>query len=161
MSSSHRWIDMFHKAVHLEFLEGTALELTFQSGEVKRYDMAVLFAKYPQLEALKDRSLFTSGRLMGSYGILWNDELDIEAETIYEDGITVREEKVPLNLMVANAVSSARATSGMSQTELAAATGIDQSDISKIERGMANPSVNTLGRIAAALGTQLSISFVS
>lgn len=44
---------MFHKAVDLKFNEGTSLDVTFQSGEVKRYDMASLFGKYPQLEALK------------------------------------------------------------------------------------------------------------
>lgn len=95
---------------------------------------------------------------MGSYGIIWNDELDIEAETIYEDGRTVRVEEIPANLMIANAVLSARAKAGISQSELSAATGIDQSDISKIERGVANPSVNTLSRIATALGAKLSVS---
>ena len=34
----------------------------------------------------------------------------------------------------------------------------DQSDISKIERGVANPSVATLERIAAALGGRLTIA---
>lgn len=149
---------MFHKAVKLDFKEGTVLELTFQNGEVKSYDMAKLFPKYPQLEALRDRELFLSGKLMGSYGIIWNDDLDIEAETIFEDGLTVRTEEMPTNIMVAFAVSSARAQAGMSQTELSAATGIDQSDISKIERGVANPSVSTLSRIADALGARLSVS---
>jgi len=149
---------MFHKAVKLDFKEGTVLELTFQNGEVKSYDMAKLFPKYPQLEALRDRELFLSGKLMGSYGIIWSDDLDIEAETIYEDGLTVRTEEMPANMMVAFAVSSARAQAGMSQTELSAATGIDQSDISKIERGAANPSVSTLSRIADALGARLSVS---
>jgi len=149
---------MFHKAVDLQFKEATMLEVKFQDGIVKQYDMAQLFRKYPQLEALKDRELFTSGKLMGSYGIMWNDDLDIEAETIYEEGITVRTENMPVGMLAANAVLSARARAGMSQTELAAATGIDQSDISKIERGVANPSIATLNRIAAALGAKLSVS---
>lgn len=80
---------MFHKAIDVKFLNGTAMEVTFQDGMVKRYDMKVLFPKYPQLRALEDRSLFLSGRLMGFYGIMWNEDLDIEAETIYEDGETV------------------------------------------------------------------------
>ena len=63
-------------------------------------------------------------------------------------------------MVVASAVASARALSGMSQKQLAAATGIDQSDISKIERGVANPSVSTLERIAKALGGQLAIHIV-
>ena len=77
---------MFHKATDMRFLDGTALEVRFQDGKVNRYDMAMLFGKYPQLKALEDRKLFLSGRLMGAYGIMWNDDLDIETETIYEDG---------------------------------------------------------------------------
>ncbi len=149
---------MFHKATDMRFLEGTALEVVFQDGKVKRYDMASLFGKYPQLRMLENRELFLSGRLMGAYGIMWNDDLDIETETIYEDGVTVREEQPSGNQTAASAVASARALSGISQKQLAAATGIDQSDISRIERGAANPSVSTLERIARALGGQLVIS---
>ena len=149
---------MFHKAIKLEYREGTTLELTFQDGKVKRYDMSSLFSKYPQLEALKDRTLFTSGKLSGPYGIVWNDDLDIEAETIYEDGETVREEKPAAFVMVGEAVAAARAKKGLSQKELSDLTGIDQSDLSRIERGIANPSVNTLNRIAQALDAKLLIS---
>ncbi len=149
---------MFHKAVKLDLLGGTLLELTFQDGKVKQYDMAVLFDKYPQLSALKERSLFMKGRLLGFYGIIWNDKLDVEAETIYEEGRTVRTVRPAANIMVGNAVLAARAEKGLSQAELARSSGIDQSDISKIERGFANPSVNTLARIAEALSAELHIS---
>ena len=148
---------MFHKAINLEFKEGTTLELTFQNGEVKAYDMSVLFSKYPQLEALKDRNLFTSGKLMGAYGICWNDDLDIEAETIYEDGKLVGKTNVPVNFNVANAVAAARAKAGISQAQLASKSGIDQSDISKLERGIGNPSVSTLNRLAHAMGMELTV----
>ena len=150
---------MFHKAVKLEYGEGTTLELTFQDGIVKRYDMSVLFEKYPQLSALKDRELFLSGKLLGGYGIIWNDDLDLEVETIYYDGETIREEKPAAFVMVGEVVLAARAKRGISQKELSDLTGIDQSDISKIERGIANPSVNTLNRIANALDLELKISF--
>lgn len=77
---------MFHKAIGLEFKEGTTLQVTFQSGEIKSFDMTSLFGKYPQLEALKERKLFLRGRLVGHYGIRWTDDLDIETETVYEEG---------------------------------------------------------------------------
>ena len=99
---------MFHKATDLKFKKGTTLELRFQNGEVKEYDMARLFAKYPQLEALRNRDLFLSGKLMGAYGIIWNDDLDIEAETIYEEGMTVRHDVMPISLQAGNAVTEAR-----------------------------------------------------
>ena len=149
---------MFHKAIKLEFGKGTVIELTFQDGKVKRYDMAVLFDKYPQLRALENRELFLSGQLMGAYGIIWNDDLDIEAETIYEEGETIRTVKPAVNIMGGNAVAAARARKGYSQKELSEATGIDQSDLSKIERGVANPSVATLNRIAEALDAKLVVS---
>lgn len=148
---------MFHKAVELVLKEGTTLELTFQSGEVKRYDMSILFEKYPQLEELKDRELFLSGKLMGAYGVVWNDELDIEAETIYEDGTTVCNKSMGVNYIVAEAVLGAREKIGISQKELSLKTGIDQSDISKIERGMANPSISTLDRLARAMDMKLTV----
>ncbi|MBQ1514503.1 MAG: helix-turn-helix transcriptional regulator [Lachnospiraceae bacterium] len=151
---------MFHRALHIEFKEGTSFELTFQTGEVKRYDVAALYAKYPQMRALEDRTLFLAGKLTGAYGIIWNDELDLEAETVYEDGETVRIESLPANMKAANAVWEARAAAGISQKDLSASSGIDQSDISRIERGMANPSVQTLDRIAEAMGMELNISIL-
>lgn len=149
---------MFHKAIDLKYLDGTAMAVTFEDGSVKRYDMQALFPKYPQLRALEDRKLFLSGRLMGAYGIFWNDELDVETETIYQDGETLRKEPLRLQKASSRAVSAARALAGISQKQLASLTGIDQSDLSKIERGVANPSVATLERIAAALGGKLTIS---
>ena len=149
---------MFHKAMELKFLRGTTLAVTFQDGIVKKYDMSSLFPKYPQLSALKNRDLFLSGKLMGPYGIIWNDDLDIETETIYQDGKTIRTKPVEIHETSSHAVRKARALAGMSQKELSAATGIDQADISKIECGLANPSVGTLERIAGALGGTLSIS---
>ena len=173
---------MQHKATGLKFLEGTVLEVTFQDGRVRRYDIAVLFDRYPQLRELEDRELFLSGTLMGDYGIIWNDELDLETEIIYEDGETPHKNKpaarraaapagkgsapgasasgAPASAAAAAAVAAARSRSGMSQKQLSAATGIDQADISRIERGLANPAVSTLERIARALGGQLTIGIL-
>jgi DNA-binding XRE family transcriptional regulator len=152
---------MFHKAINLKFLEGTVLELTFRDGQVKQYDMAELFSKYPQLKALEDRKLFLSGKLMGAYGIIWNDELDVEAETIYEDGVTVRQLSDTVIRDMGESIVSARAKAGLSQKQVASLTGIDQSDLSKIERGVSNPSINTLERIAKALGGRLTVRIES
>ena len=150
--------EMFHKALELQFLEGSAFEVTFQDGYVKRYDIAQLFEKYPQLKALEDRTLFLSGKLDGYYGIRWTDELDLETETVYQEGETVRKLPPAPNIAVGEAVLSARAKKGYTQKQLSEATGIDQSDISKIERGVSNPSISTLNKIAVALGMQLYVS---
>ena len=150
---------MFHRAERIEYKEGTTLEVTFQDGLVKSYDIKRLFKKYPQMEILTDRNLFTSGKLTGAYGIIWNDELDLEAETIYQEGKTVRREKVSLAKKVGCEIAAARSRLGMTQLDLAKATGIDQSDLSKLEKGALNPSLNTLERIGKALGVEISIKF--
>ena len=149
---------MFHKAVDMRCLDGTSLEVVFQDGTVKKYDVAVLFNKYPQMKALLDRNVFLSGKLISPYGIIWTDDLDLETETIYEEGITTRK-TAPLDNRVGNALQGARAQLGISQKQLSALSGIDQSDISKIERGAANPSISTLERLAKALGGSLDIRF--
>ena len=150
---------MFHKATELNFGIGTTLLITFQTGEIKEYDVSALFNKYPQLSELKNRNLFTSGKLAGGYGIIWNDELDLETETVYKEGKTVKKIQLSANYVVANALASARAKANMPQSELARVTGIDQADISRIERGLANPSVSTLERLAKGLGSKLIINF--
>ena len=93
---------------------------------------------------------------MRNIHIIWNDDLDLETETVYEEGKTVSETPA-LEQIAPSAVAKARAFRGLSQKQLASLSGIDQSDISKIERGLANPSVSTLNRIATAVGGNLSI----
>ena len=148
---------MFHKAIALSFKDGTKLEVSFQNGEVKQFDVSVLFDKYPQMKALEDRKLFLEGKLIGCYGIIWNDDLDLEVETVYQEGKLIKKKSTPAGIIAGDAVIAARAERGMSQIELAEKTGMDQSDISKIERGVANPSVSTLAKIAKAFEAELII----
>lgn len=61
---------------------------------------------------------------------------------------------------VMRAIIDARIESGLTQKQLSEKTGISQADISRIERGTANPSVKTLQRIAEALGRKVSIEFI-
>ena len=54
-----------------------------------------------------------------------------------------------------------RERKGMTQKQLSEKTGIYQAEISKIERGIGNPSLSTLQRLAAGLDMHLDIRFVS
>ena len=57
-------------------------------------------------------------------------------------------------------VAQARIDAGISQKELAERCNMRQSNLSRLENGNANPSVETLRRIAHGLGKRLEISFV-
>lgn len=60
---------------------------------------------------------------------------------------------------IVQAMIDARKRTGMTQKQLAEKTGIAQSDISKFETGGGNPSLRTLQRLAAGMGTVLHIEF--
>lgn len=57
-------------------------------------------------------------------------------------------------------VLKARSEQKLTQSELAQRTGIRQSNISRIEKGQAMPSIATLCKIAHGLGKKLEIKFV-
>ncbi len=61
---------------------------------------------------------------------------------------------------LADMVKRLRAYANMSQRELASKTGITQADISRIESGKGNPSINTIARIMEATGTSLCIDYI-
>ena len=54
-------------------------------------------------------------------------------------------------------VMELRAKSGLTQGELADRSGVTQADISRIERGSANPTEKTLCKIADALNADLCL----
>ena len=61
---------------------------------------------------------------------------------------------------VIQAMIDARKQRNLTQKELAERTGIDQSDISKIETGNANPSLATLKRLAEGMDMVLKLEFI-
>lgn len=54
----------------------------------------------------------------------------------------------------------ARAEKGMSQVDLARASGVDQRVLSRIETGNSLPTLKTLQKIARGLGKVLAVGFV-
>ena len=148
---------MFHKATNIEFIQNTILRAEFQDGCIKQYDVSSLFGKHGQLVALKDWDLFRTGKLVGGYGVIWTDDLDLDIETIYQEGTLVGKEEPSSVIAIGESVRELRALRGISQKELARMTGIDQGDISKLERGKGNPSVKTLERIVRALDGRIEI----
>ena len=148
---------MEQDAVKLYLKEGTAIEVLFGDGITKRYDMVKLFKKYPWVSTLKDRSLFLKGRLLGWGSIVWNDEIDVDAETVYDCGETVASPSDADQIILGYRLKKARLKEELTQEELSQRTGVDQSDISKLEKGMLNPSIGLLRRVAKGLGKSISI----
>lgn len=69
-------------------------------------------------------------------------------------------ESIQPEMDVIRAIVEARTAQNLTQKELAKLTGINQADISKLENGTRNPSVNLLKRLADGMGMTLKIEFV-
>ncbi|MCI6879214.1 MAG: helix-turn-helix domain-containing protein [Clostridiaceae bacterium] len=69
-------------------------------------------------------------------------------------------ESIQPEMDVIRAIIEARTSQNITQKELAERTGINQADISKLENGTRNPSVNLLKRLADGMGMVLKIEFV-
>ena len=160
-----KWrFSMAHRIVSVTPLENFILLVSFQNGIEKTYDMRNLYPTFPQFEIFETNvELFRHVQVdVGGYGISWNDDLDLSAEDIWTDGCeTGSRKEIDLTAMLGEKLILARTSAGMTQKQLAEATGIYQADISKIERGLANPSLSTLKRLADGMGLRLEINFSS
>lgn len=149
---------MMKEAIKLVLKEETTFDLYFLDGVVKRYDIISLSDKFPQLTALEDRELFLKGKLLGWGAVVWNDELDISSETVYEEGIDVSNEYDDIaNVVIGYKIKQKRLELNLSQQQLANNIGIDQSDLSKIEKGLFNITIKMLNRIADGLNCKITI----
>lgn len=69
-------------------------------------------------------------------------------------------EEIQPELDVIRAIIDARTSRNLTQKQLAELTGIHQSDISKLENGTRNPTINLLKRLAEGMDMVLKIEFV-
>ena len=79
---------MFHKAKTVTPLSDYRLLVHFANGADKEYDMKPLFDRYPVFLELKETpGLFEQARAdVGGYGIVWNEDIDIDTEEVYQNG---------------------------------------------------------------------------
>ncbi len=82
------------------------------------------------------------------------------SEEMKNDEFRKEYEVIQPELDVIRAMVDARNSVNMTQKELSERTGISQADISKIENGTRNPSLNLLKRLAEGMGMTLKIEFV-
>lgn len=84
---------------------------------------------------------------------------DFLSEQMLDPTFHVEWDALEPEFAIMQAMIDARKASGMTQQQLAEKTGIAQADISKLERGGANPSIKTLQRLAAGMGMKVHLSF--
>ena len=153
---------MTHRLKSVKVKNDLTLLVVFQNGVEKIYDVRMLYQVFPQFRVFEtDKSLFQQVQVdVGGYGISWNESLDLDAEDLWEDGVeTGVIEEMDIVVALAESLIKARESAGLTQRQLSEITGLYQADISKIERGLSNPSIMTLKRLAEGMGVKLKVEF--
>ena len=79
---------MFHKIKSVVPLSNYKLIVQFSEGVTKIYSVSPLFEKIPGFQILKETTgLFAEVFVdVGGHGIVWNDDVDLSCEELWENG---------------------------------------------------------------------------
>lgn len=82
---------MFHKVKSVNPLPNYKLSVQFSEGITKIYDVSLLFDKWPAFKYFIDRpEVFEQAEVdKGGFGVIWNDDLDLSCNELYDNGVTV------------------------------------------------------------------------
>ena len=82
---------MFHKIKSVAPLPDYKLSVQFSEGITKIYDVKPLFEKIPVFKSLFENAEEFTGVAVdvGGYGIIWNDDLDLSCDELWENGVVV------------------------------------------------------------------------
>ncbi len=90
---------MFHKIKNVSALPEYKLSVQFSEGLTKIYDVKSLFERLPVFRSLETNNDFDGVYVdVGGYGIVWNDELDLSCDELWENGVEV---KTPFDGLIA------------------------------------------------------------
>ena len=79
-----------HMIKKVKPLKDMVIEVVFINGVNKRYDIKPLLERFEVFKELKDIKLFNSVRVdIGGYGIVWNEDIDLSSEEIWNHGIII------------------------------------------------------------------------
>ena len=146
------------RALKVYPLKGMKIGVLFEDGIFKKYDLRPLIKIWPIFKKLQNRNLFTKARLdIGGYGIVWNKDIDLEADGVYHEGTIWKDAPlIEADVMrVISELKKVRIKKKISRDELAEKTGIKQANITRLENGKRFPTLDTLLRIAKVLGLTL------
>ena len=79
------------------------------------------------------------------------------ARELYDGALATFEAERTARIALGAEVASARRASGLTQVDLAERSGVDQAEISRVERGASNPTATTLVRLSSALGRRITL----
>lgn len=106
---------MFHKIKNVSPLPEYKLSVQFSEGVTKIYKVKPLIEQYPAFRCFEEHPAEFSGVSVdvGGYGIVWNDELDLSCDELWDNGSKV---EMPFDGLMA--FSDATALWGLNESTL-------------------------------------------
>lgn len=79
---------MFHKVKSINALPEYKLSVQFCEGVTKIYDITPLFEKLPVFKYFltHEKDFYYVNVDAGGYGVIWNDDLDLSCDELWENG---------------------------------------------------------------------------
>ena len=152
---------MLHKIKTVFTIENHIICVIYTNGEARKLDLDLLIKKYHKFTSLKkNHNLFNSVKVdLGGYGIVWNDELDLSAEGIYEQGtpLEANETFMELNRNLVERFINYRKEAKLSQKDVSHLSGVAQPAIARIEKRKTDPQLSTFIKMLSSLGLKLEI----
>ena len=94
---------------------------------------------------------------MGKTGVAFEE---IKSELMQDNDFKEEYEKLQARYDIINQIIQARKEQKMTQEELAKKIGTQKSNISRLESGNYNPTIELLSKVAEALGKELKIQII-
>ncbi len=85
---------------------------------------------------------------------------DVREQLLNNPEVKAEYENLQPEFDIIRAMIKARKEQNLTQKELSERTGITQADISRIENGTRNPSLNMIKRLAKGMGMRLKLEFI-
>lgn len=80
---------MFNKIKAVSPLPDLRLSVQFANGTTKVYDVSPLLDRFEVFNELRDEELFNQVVVdVGGYGIVWNDDIDLSCDELWDQGVT-------------------------------------------------------------------------
>lgn len=137
---------MFKKIASIQPLANDKLIVWFTDGETRLLDIAEM-----EMAQGTQPTIAAEG-----YGISWGEDLDMGCKEIHEASASVDIVTDECQRLITN-VAEVRHGAGFSQAKLAAAAGVKQPVVARLETGVNSPRLDTLLKILTPLGKTLQI----
>lgn len=148
---------MFKKIAAVQPFAKSELIVWFVDGEARLFNASNLIRQQKEFSPLADEDFFNSVKLAAEgYGISWGDDLDLGCKEILDSSIRVNVVDAECRRVISEVVDS-RHDGRLSQARLAAAAGVKQPVVARLETGVNSPRLDTLLKVLTPLGKTLKI----